>query len=376
MGTINQQENSPSYIKYLKIVIFFILLYIFLLSIGLMGASFKFFGKGFAKTLMATTSNPIVSLFIGIFVTSLIQSSSATTSMVVAFVASGVIPLENAVPIVMGANIGTSVTNTIVSFTQMSYNEEFKRAFSAAVVHDFFNIINVLILLPIELATGFLHKMSSSLADFFWGSGTIHYHSPLKAILKPVEKIIIKFFHSLFENNILDGVILLTISVVILFFSLSYIVKIMKSLLLNKTEVVFNNILQKAGIIGILIGMIFTMLIQSSSMTTSLLVPLAGAGVVTIEAIFPITLGANIGTTITAILASLATNKLGLTIAFVHLLFNLIGVLLIYPFPFIRNIPIFLAKRFGILVMKNKFLAIVYIITVFYILPWILILIF
>ena len=96
------------------------LLYCFLVSIGLMGSAFKGFGKGFAESLIKTTSNPLVGLFIGILATSLVQSSSTTTSIVVGMVGSGVIAVPNAIPIVMGANIGTTVTNTLVSLGHVS----------------------------------------------------------------------------------------------------------------------------------------------------------------------------------------------------------------------------------------------------------------
>ena len=119
------------------------LLYFFLVSVGLMGSAFKGFGRDFAENLIRTTSNPFVGLFIGILATSIIQSSSCTTSIVVGMVSSGVITVDNAVYIVMGANIGTTVTNTIVSLAHVTRRDEFKRAISTATVHDFFNFFCV-----------------------------------------------------------------------------------------------------------------------------------------------------------------------------------------------------------------------------------------
>ncbi|MBU1078814.1 MAG: Na/Pi symporter [Spirochaetes bacterium] len=374
---VDAEPKNERLNKVIKMLLFIVVLYVFLLSVGLMSSSFKFFGKGFARQLITTTSHPLVGLFIGIFITSIVQSSSVTTSIVVAFVAGGILPIENAVPIVLGSNIGTTVTNTIVSFTQMSNTEEFKRAFSAAIIHDGFNVFNVIIILPLELLTGFLHKGAAVMADLFWGSQTITYHSPLKTILKPVQDPIIHFFHTqITSNQVLAGVLLFIFSILILFMALTFMVKIMKSLLLNRTEVVFNNIVKKAGIIGIIMGTLFTMLVQSSSITTSILVPLAGAGVITLYTVFPIVLGANIGTTITAILAALAANKLGLTIAFVHLLFNLLGTLIFFPIPFMRAIPIKYATVMGNFMATHKKLSILYVILVFYVIPWLLILIF
>ena len=115
-----------------------------------MGTSLKMFGKGMAESLIKTTSNPLVGLFIGILATSIIQSSSSTTSIVVGLVAGGALNVANAIPIVMGANIGTSVTNLLVSVTQVKRSDEFERALSAAIVHDFFNVLAVIVIFPLQ----------------------------------------------------------------------------------------------------------------------------------------------------------------------------------------------------------------------------------
>ncbi|MEJ2004323.1 MAG: Na/Pi symporter, partial [Cyclobacteriaceae bacterium] len=115
-----------------------------------MGDSFNNLGREVAESIITATSNPFIGLFIGLLVTALIQSSSTTTSMIVALVASGSITLANAVPMIMGANIGTTLTSTIVSLGYIAKREEFKRAIAAGTVHDFFNILTVLILFPLE----------------------------------------------------------------------------------------------------------------------------------------------------------------------------------------------------------------------------------
>ena len=126
------------------------LLFLFLVSIQLVGDSFKLFGRDLAEKVFEYTNHPITGLFIGIFATSLVQSSSTTTSIVVGLVGASAIgvaggkglSVENAVPIIMGANVGTSVTNTIVSIGHIARGNEFKRAFAAATVHDFFNLLS------------------------------------------------------------------------------------------------------------------------------------------------------------------------------------------------------------------------------------------
>jgi sodium-dependent phosphate cotransporter len=147
----------------------FAVLYVFLVSVQLLGTGFKMFGGEFSERLIATTSNPFIGLFIGILATSIVQSSSMTTSTVVGFVASGMLSIENAVPIIMGANIGTTVTCAIVSLGHVTRKEEFRRAFAAASVHDFFNVLAVLVLFPLEIATGFLRRSAQALSGLLTG---------------------------------------------------------------------------------------------------------------------------------------------------------------------------------------------------------------
>lgn len=351
----------------------FVLLYIFLTSIGLLGAGFKLFGKGFAKGLINTTANPFVGLFIGILATSVIQSSSTTTSMVVAFVASGTLTIEHAVPIVMGANIGTTVTATLVSLAHMTRRQEFGRAFSAATVHDFFNLIAVVVLLPVELATGFLRHSAVWLATLLFGSSSLTFHSPLKVVTKPAVHLITGGVAGLSKG--VAGTFVAVLGMVLLFGSLYYLTKLMRGLVMERIESFFTRTIGGSGVVGILLGLVVTAVIQSSSVTTSLMVPMAAAGAVTLEQIFPITLGANMGTTVTALMASLAGNTAGLSIALVHFLFNLTGTLLIFPIPAIRRIPIRLAEWMGELASRRRALALVWVLSVFFVLPGLMVLV-
>lgn len=360
-----------------KIILDLLLLYCFLVSIKLMSHSFKGFGSGFAETLIQTTSNPFIGLFVGIFTTSLVQSSSVTTSMVVAFVMSGTITIHNAVPIVMGANIGTTVTSVVVSMGHITRKEEFRRALSGATVHDFFNLITVIILLPLELKFGMLRKAASFMAGFFQNIGGVKITSPLKIIIKPAVAFIDNFVRSyLGVSDKLASGITLIIALVCLFVSLYYMVKIMKSLIVSSSDVVVDKLLGGNFLLAISFGAIFTAIIQSSSVTTSLLVPLVAAGIITVEVAFPVTLGANVGTTVTAILAALAGNVSGITIAFVHLLFNLCGILIIYPYKKIRTIPINLSKWLANQCAESKIYAFIFVLGIFYFIPGILILIY
>jgi sodium-dependent phosphate cotransporter len=296
-----------------------------------------------------------------------------TTSITVGFVASGVLTIENAVPIVMGANVGTTVTCAIVSMGHIGRREEFRRAFAAASVHDFFNLLSVVVLFPLELATGFLSKAAHALARLLAGGEAISFASPVKTVVGPLVKLIIHAIERVTETH--AAVVVVVLALVLLFGSLYVLVRRTKALALGRAEVVMDRFLGRSGIAGMAIGTGITAVIQSSSVTTSLLVPLAGAGIVSLEKVFPVTLGANVGTTVTALLASLAGDARGLTIALVHLLFNLAGILIIYPAKPIRRVPLRLARGLADLAVRSRRNAVLFVIGVFYAVPGLLILI-
>lgn len=360
--------------KIVGALVVFALLYLFLVSISLLGAGFGLFGRDFAETLISTTSNPFIGLFIGLMATAIIQSSSTVTSMVVAFVAAGTLTVESAVPIVMGSNIGTSVTSMLVAMAHVQRRGEFRRAFSAATVHDFFNILTVALLLPIELSTHFLQRTAEGLTSALFGSASITFKSPIKLATEPVVGVVKDVVGS--WPSVLSGTAVVVLAFVMLAISLYYLSKVIKLLLIHKMEAFFRTTVGKSGLLGMLMGLVITALVQSSSVTTSLMIPMAAAGAVTLRQVFPIALGANIGTTVTALLASMVGNAAGLTIALTHTLFNVIGVLLIYPFEPIRRIPIRLAQAMGDIGSRDPRLAVAFLLGIFFVLPGIMILIY
>ena len=347
-----------------RVLTLLLLLYAFLVSIGMLGKAFKMFSGGFVGDLIASASNPLLGLFVGILATTLVQSSSTTTSLVVALVGGGGMPIETAIPIVMGANIGTSVTNTLVSLGHISRGREFKRAFAASTVHDFFNIIAVIALFPFQVSTNFLGVLSSRLATLFQEVGGLTFASPLKILTSPA----VKAAASLLEGH---PWLMLICALIIMFSSLRYLVVALKSIIIGRVETFFDSTLFANAGRAMFFGLLITVLVQSSSITTSLAVPLAGAGVLTLIQIFPYTLGANIGTTITAILAALAVGEVSaVTVAFAHLLFNICGIVLVWPLPAIRNIPLRMAGGFAAIAADHRWVAIGYIVICFYVVPF------
>jgi solute carrier family 34 (sodium-dependent phosphate cotransporter) len=351
------------------------LLYLFLVGVNGLGSGFRALGEGVLESFFAATENPFVGLMVGILATTLVQSSSVTTSMIVGLVAAPLnpIPVANAIPMIMGANIGTTVTNTLASMAHMGRKEEFRRAFAVATVHDFFNYMAVVVLLPLEMATGFLQKTAEALSSVVSGFGGADYDSPIKAAIKaggaPIEVVLTVLLPS--ERAVAVGYIV--VSAVMIFLTLISIVKVMRSSMQTQMEALVSRALAKNAWVAIAVGIIATVMVQSSSITTSLMVPLAGAGVLTLRQAFPVTLGANLGTTVTALLAAMAATDVnaqaGLTIALVHLLFNLTGTILIYPYEPIRRIPMRLASRLADIAVESKGWAIVYVICLFYAIP-------
>lgn len=351
-----------------------LLVYGFLVSIRLMGGAFKAMGSETAQGLYEGISNPFAGLAVGILATVLVQSSSTSTSTIVGLVGQTggtALPLKTAIPMIMGANIGTTITNTIVSMGHIRQGGAFRRAFAAATVHDFFNLILVAVMLPIEIATGFLEKTATSLSTTLAGDASVKFANPVKDAVKAGSKPIISALEGLGLEGGALSLVLIAVALGLMAISLVQITKNMRVLISGKLEQAMNRVLGRSGMLGILVGAILTISVQSSSITTSLLVPMCAAGILSLKNAFPIMLGANIGTTVTGLLASLATDKPGgLTIALVHTLFNVIGVLVVYPIPALRNIPIRLARSLAIRAQRNPLWVGIYVLGVFVMTPF------
>ena len=360
--------KNNNFLKCLEVII---LVYFLIVAVTLISSGFKLSVGERAEELFTFATNPFAGLIVGIMATALIQSSSTVTSIIVGLVAGG-LPVSIAVPMVMGSNLGTTITNTIVSLGHIGNKEEFRKAFAAATIHDFFNLLAVLIFLPLEITTHFLEKTALFLAQFLKGTETpdLTGFNFVEFITVPVLKLMKQVTVNLPQP--FDGIALITIGIVLIFVSILYIGKILKSLLINQAKGILNTAMGKNAVFSILLGTMVTMLVQSSSTTTSLMVPLAGVGLLSLEKIYPFILGANIGTCITALLAATAVKEnaiAALEIALVHFLYNCSGVILIYGIPFLRKIPIVGAKTLAHVASEKTYLALVYLIIVFFVLP-------
>lgn len=349
-----------------------LLVYVMLLAVSMIGSGFKYAAGDHARELFNFASNPIMGLIIGMVSTALIQSSSTVTSIIVGMVAGG-LPITIAVPMMMGANIGTSITNTLVSLGHVAKKEEFQRAFNAATIHDFFNVLSVLIFLPLEMAFGILEYLSGQIVTLIHTPEALGVSgfNPIKAATQPVTNLVSQSLE--FLPSVYPGIAKILIGIALIMVSITYMGKIMKSLMVGKAKDLLHKSIGQGPISGITSGALMTVLVQSSSTTTSLMVPLVGAGVLKAREIYPFTLGANIGTCITALIAALGVagvnSGFALQIALVHLIYNVLGVTLIYGVPVLRNIPINLSYQLSVLAAERKMYGAAYVGGLFFAVP-------
>ncbi|XP_045546106.1 sodium-dependent phosphate transport protein 2A [Salmo salar] len=459
MSQTQAERMRSVFINVSKIPLLLLFLYMFVCSLDVLSSAFQLAGGKVAGDIFndnAILSNPVAGLVVGILVTVLVQSSSTSTSIVVSLVSSGLLNVRSAIPILMGSNIGTSVTNTIVALMQAGERDEFERAFAGATVHDCFNWLSVLVLLPLEETTGLLRRLSQAVVDTFHISSGDKAPEMLKVMTEPLTKLIIQLDKSVItgiamgdeamsnrslvrvwcKNHILTssvnvyvgdsfnctsiqpcwqsnattwttqnmtllvniekcshlfvdsflsdlevGIILLACSLLLLCTCLLLLVKLLNSLLQGQVAKAIQRIINTdfpypfgwlAGYLAILVGAGMTFVVQSSSVFTSAITPLIGIGVISIERAYPLTLGSNIGTTATAILAALAspgdTLAAAFQVALCHFFFNILGILLWYPVPTTR-LPIRMARTLGQRTAKYRWFAVLYLLLCFLLLP-------
>jgi sodium-dependent phosphate cotransporter len=284
----------------------------------------------------------------------------------VAIVASGNLTLQQAVPIVLGANIGTTLTSTLVSLSYLMDKKEFRRALSAGISHDFFNMLTVILLLPLEIYFGFLSKMAAQIADWFATDNS--FEGPIV-----YNRMFTRTITEWVDSQIDSSLVTVIFSIALVFFAIKVLSTAMyKTFVKDSFEEVNKVIFQKTGL-AFFYGTFFTAAVQSSTVTTSLIVPLVASKKVTLAKVFPFIIGANIGTTMTAVIASIYKPEAAIALALVHVLFNSFGALIFLPFASIRRIPVWLSNYMGKISMKHRVVVFAYILITFFIIPFLLI---
>ncbi|WJZ03733.1 Na/Pi symporter [Corynebacterium freiburgense] len=378
-GHVSRRRALPRWVLWLGALA---TLYMLIVAIGIIGDGFKGLGKDAAQGLFDFATNPFIGLFVGILATAIIQSSSTTTTLVVTAVGAGALPVEVAVPMIMGANVGTSVTNTLASLGHIGHKDEFRRAFAASTVHDFFNLLAVIVLLPLELFFQPIQRSAAWLADALYGTVLPEPGNAdlIGALTKPAVNLLgMNGIMGSLQGGILSASLTIALGIAAIFMAVRWLGKILQILMVGKAKTILEKSVGGHPATAMAAGVGVTALVQSSSVTTSVMVPFAGSGALTTKQIYPLTLGANVGTTITALIAAMAVTgqgaALALEIALVHVLFNVFGIVLIYVLPFLRNIPLVCAEFLAKVATEHKSLALAWVVTVFLAIPALAILI-
>jgi sodium-dependent phosphate cotransporter len=408
-----------------KFVLILGCLYLFICSLSFLADGFRLLAGKRAGEVFRDSKilgNPVSGLMVGVIATVLVQSSSTSTSITIAMVSAELLTTTQAIYIIMGANIGTSVTSTIVSLGQANDRNQFRRAFAAATIHDCFNFMTVIVLLPIEASVHYLKFISSSIIAGYTELKQAEKNNgfTLKTMTKPFTKAIVSIDKKLItkiateknatvlagleskpllktffgQKSDLDdaavGAIVLIGSLILLCICLAALVKLLQSMLKGRIAVwmyksvngdfkevtlVGKTISLKglAGYISMATGFLLTIMVQSSSITTSAMTPLVGLGVINLERIYPLVLGANMGTTVTGILAALASDpsKIAITleVAYAHLLFNCTGIFLFYVIWPMRRLPIAASQILGNTTAQYRWFALFYLFIMFLVVP-------
>ncbi|MDO8143053.1 MULTISPECIES: Na/Pi symporter [unclassified Isoptericola] len=347
--------------------------YVLITAVELIGSGFKAATGDTAESLFAFASNPFVALMVGVLFTAATQSSSTTTSVTVGLVAGG-LPIQIAIPMLMGANIGTTLTNTLVSLGMVRDRESFRRAFSAATVHDFFNLLAVAIFLPLELAFGLLERVSGWLAGASSGADGGIVATLFAAIGTVVDTVTEPLANLLeagtsFLPDPWHGVLMIVLGIGLILGVINWLGRLLKVLMVGKAAQMLHSSVGRGPISGVASGAAVTMMVQSSSTTTSLMIPLAGSGTFSLKQVYPFTVGANIGTTVTALIAAFAftgaEGEVALQAAFVHVMFNVFAALVIFGMPLLRQVPLRGAVWLGNVAAANKLWAAAWVLGVF-----------
>ena len=427
-----------------KLCFVIVFLYMFLLSLNFLTIGFTLvtpYLLSAKETFGFFLANPFGAFAIGIFFTSILQDCTSTISISVTLVGAGIIKLKNTVPLIIGANIGSCVTNSLMAMTLTSNDQEFKRGFSAATLIDIFNYLTASVILAAEIIFGFMTFLSEKLASLMpddaeslkkinfvstlvdpflnlfikldedqieaVNNGSNTKQIALRCCSRPIYLQEIQNFTNPNQTFFLNvtgcvecnywcmpmlkafgdggtGLFWIIISLLFLLGCLFGIVKILSLIIVGPIAHGIRRAINAEfpgklkflmQVILFFASLFITIIIQSSNIVVATLVPLCAIGIISLQRVYVMSVGANVGTTITGILSAFtqptSALKRALQLAFVYVLFNIIGATLWLPIPFMR-FPKKLARKFSNIVIHHKWFIYVYVPCVYFIFPLVL----
>ncbi|WKY16790.1 hypothetical protein Q1695_001421 [Nippostrongylus brasiliensis] len=378
-----------------------VILFLYICSLSNLSNAFSLLGsRGLGKAIKASPliNDPVSAVVVGMLATVVLQSATTTTNVLVSMIAADMLTVHDAIPVMIGSELGS------------------------ATLGDVFNVCCIFVILPLELATGFIEKLSWLIVDPLIAEQGISLKT-LDLLTDPVNRMILEvnepelrnatidddffppdhsfvyrcvfrngsriyncpythiFAYSSLSDTVIGWIVLLG-SIVVLIFCLIGIVYLIQALLQGPSAKYVRGLLSRecpgrwkfcTGYTVMLVGLIITLAIQSNNIFSSSLTPLVGSGVITLDQMYPLLLGANIGGSFSAVLAALTADgsrfEKTLQMAVCQVLYNIIGTFMFYLIPWTRVLPIYLARRLGEVTDQYRWFIVVFILVFFVLIP-------
>jgi sodium-dependent phosphate cotransporter len=369
-ATTGELSTGGKFVRWVAVIV---ALYVLVCAVSLMGRGFRLLSHNVAEQLFSFAVNPLVGASVGVLATVMIQSSTAVTSMIVAAVGAGAVPVALAIPMILGSNVGTTATGTFVALGFAGNPTEFRRALAGSSIHDFYNLLSILIFLPLEVLFHPLERLSGTLAHGL--QDTVlpdpSDHDVGRAATRPVVDTAVAGTSRL--PGPWAGIVAMVLGIVLILAAVQVLSHLLKVLMVGRARAALMRAVDHGSALAMATGADATVLTQSSTVTQSILVPFVGVGVLTPGQLYPITVGANLGTTLTALLAAFAfdgeDSVVALQIALVPVLYNILSVIVIFVLPYLRPVPLWCAEQLAAIASVHKVVLAAYMVGVFLVLP-------
>lgn len=392
---------------------FLLLSYVFLVGLVLFGISTQVLGGCNSTILVGKSSNPVTAVMAGVLVTSLFQSSMISNICFGTLAIYSGIDVKTAFYLTMGANVGNSVTSSIVAISHIRDKSLLERAVAGSSVNTIYSFLTISIFLPLEILSGVLLRLGNAIAP---DSSSLNYawRGLVGLIVHPVTDFLIipnqsylqglmadptvscnsaypvtcvednatfetctagfiacnsangrcpVFFHdgATMQKDMQYAALSMSIAIAAMLISLFGMVKLVNKSLINTPIEVIAKLSTHNNYALMLMGCGSSILLSSSSVTECAVMPLVATGILELEQMFPWCLGSNMGVAISNMFLAWSTgSNVYLQVAIANVFFNLFGTMIWYPFPYLREFPLHAALVVGIVTRYWRFVSIIY----------------
>ncbi|KAE9552278.1 hypothetical protein FO519_004524 [Halicephalobus sp. NKZ332] len=368
--------------------------------------------------------NPVRAAILGMLLAAIVQSGSALITILVGMVAARIITVARAIPIMMGSEIGSALPNALTTMSHFGNRAYFRRAFAGNAMNDIMNFLTIIVLLPLEIVASPIEKISAFMVRPF-SNITTEFHGLNDLTEYFLEKVIQIDYDTLedivthelnmssndfstialrcvnlttkevypfcpyehlfaysFWRDLEIGFVLFFTALIVMMLCLYGIVRIMQNLLAGRIAILLRKLMDKklpypfgwaTNVVTVVSGALIVVVVQSSNVLTTILTPMVGKGIVTFSRYNLLCAGAAVGNTFVGIVAALSSapgrHQEAIQMALCQAIFNILGIILFYPLPFVKRVPDELAMKLGNKTAKYRWFALVYIATVYFLVP-------